>query len=148
MSELSSASSFKYESCFCVLCHRACFYNHSNQYTQYFSCFAMMVMLPDIRLFNLCYQIRYWLDKSSYCVMIKFCFSHGRHQGGGMGGKPQNLLPPAILSYVGNNFNIPVCAVPRQYFSGPHMPPPCKILEAPLALALHIFVSNVCTSSL
>lgn len=30
-------------------------------------------------------------------------------------------------------------------FSGPHMPPLCKILEAPLALALHIFVSNVCT---
>lgn len=80
----------------------------------------MMVMLPDIRLFNLCYQIRYWLDKSSYCVMIKFWFSHGRHQGGGMGGTdqaPKLAAPPlAILSYVGNNFNIPVCAVPRQYF--------------------------------
>lgn len=51
--------------------------------------------------------------------MIKFCFSHGRHQGGGMGGTdqaPKFAAPLAILSYVGNNFNIPVCAVPRQYF--------------------------------
>lgn len=67
---------------------------------------------------------------------------------GGTDQAPKFAAPLAILSYVGNNFNIPVCAVPRQYFSGPHMPPLCKILEAPLALALHIFVSNVCTGSL